>query len=133
MLDQDRVILMTKMASYEAGAGKKNVEICNYFRNDYMGWQVLKSIICATIAFIVVFGMYIFYDFETFMIDIYKIDLVEFGRKVLIYYAATVGSYAVLSYVVYAIKYSKAHKSIKAYYANLKKLANMYRKKQGDA
>ena len=64
MLNEERIILMTQMASYEANEGKKNVAIGSYFRSDYIGWQVLKSIISATIAFIVVFAMYIFYDFE---------------------------------------------------------------------
>ena len=63
MLNEERIILMTKMASYEANEGRRNVAIGRYFRSDYIGWHVLKSIISATIAFVVVFGMYIYYDF----------------------------------------------------------------------
>ncbi|MDD3368975.1 MAG: hypothetical protein PHP50_08855, partial [Lachnospiraceae bacterium] len=62
MINEERVILMTKMASYEQNEGKKNVAIGSYFRNDYIGFQVLKSIISATVAFVVVFAMFIFYD-----------------------------------------------------------------------
>ena len=62
MLNEERVVLMTKMASYEANEGKKSLAIGSYFRSDYIGWQVLKSIISATIAFVVVFAMYILYD-----------------------------------------------------------------------
>ena len=51
MLNEERVILMTKMASYEENEGKKNVNIGNYFRGDYIAIQVLKSIFCATIAY----------------------------------------------------------------------------------
>ena len=126
MLNEERVILMTKLASYEAGEGKKSVAIGNYFRSDYIGWQVLKSIISATIAFVVVFAMYIFYDFEVFMMDIYKMDLLEFGKKILFMYAGFVGGYAVLSYIIYAYRYSRARKSLHLYYMNLKKLSNMY-------
>ena len=126
MLNEERVILMTKLASYEAGEGRKNVAIGSYFRSDYIGWQVLKSIISASIAFVVVFAMYIFYDFEMFMADIYKMDLLEFCRSVLIWYAAVVGGYAVLSYIIYTYRYSKARKSLRIYYRNLKKLSNMY-------
>ena len=78
MLNQERIILMTKMASYEKNEGKKNDSIMNYFRGDYVWLQVMKSFVCGTIAFGVVFGMYIFYDFEVFMLDIYKMDLMEF-------------------------------------------------------
>ena len=126
MLNEEKVILMTKLASYEAGEGKKNVEIGNYFRSDYIGWQVLKSIISATIAFVVVFAMYIFYDFEIFMTDIYKMDLLEFGKRILLIYAGFVGGYAVLSYVIYAYRYSRARRSLHLYYINLKKLSGMY-------
>lgn len=127
MLNEERIILMTKMASYEANEGKKNVAIGSYFRGDYIGWQVLKSIISATIAFVVVFGVYIFYDFETFMTDIYKMDLIEFARHILSMYLWTVGIYAVIAYAVYMIRYMKAMKSLKLYYMNLRKLSGMYK------
>ncbi len=127
MLNEERIILMTKMASYEANEGKKNVAVGSYFRGDYVGWHVLKSIISATIAFVVVFGMYIYYDFEVFMMDIYKMDLIEFARRILSRYLWTVGIYAVISYVVYTVRYMKAVKSLKLYYMNLRKLAGMYK------
>ena len=127
MLNEKRIILMTKMASYEANEGRKNVAIGSYFRSDYIGWQVLKSIISASIAFVVVFGMYIFYNFEAFMTDIYKMDLLEFARQILTLYLWVIGVYAVVSYAVYAIRYSRATKSLKVYYMNLRRLADMYK------
>lgn len=127
MLNEKRIILMTKMASYEANEGKRNVAIGSYFRSDYIGWQVLKSIISATIAFVVVFAMYIFYDFEVFMMDIYKMDLMEFARRILRIYLQTIVVYAVISYVVYTVRYSRAVKSLKLYHMNLRRLAELYR------
>ncbi|MDE5699654.1 MAG: hypothetical protein K2I96_19965, partial [Lachnospiraceae bacterium] len=46
MLNEERIRLMTRMACYEADEGRKNVAIGNYFRGDYIGLQVIKSIIC---------------------------------------------------------------------------------------
>lgn len=128
MLNEERIILMTKMASYEEHEGKKNVVIGNYFRSDYISLQILKSIISATIAFVVVFGMFIFYDFEVFMQDIYKMDLFEFAKNVLTAYAVTVGGYAAITYIVSLNRYNKAKKSLKRYYNNLKKLSGIYEK-----
>ncbi len=127
MLNEERVVLMTKMAVFEEREGKKSLDIGSYFRSDYIGWQVLKSIISATIAFVVVFAMYIFYDFEIFMTDIYKMDLLEFAKNVLFYYLGTVGIYALISYIVYTVRYSRAKKSLRAYYMNLHRLSSMYR------
>ena len=127
MLNEKRIILMTKMASYEANEGKRNVSIGSYFQTDYIGWQVLKSIISASIAFVVVFGMYIFYNFEMFMTDIYKMDLLEFARHILSLYLWTIGIYAVVSYIVYTVRYTRAVKSLKVYQMNLRKLSEMYK------
>ncbi len=128
MLNEERIILMTKLASYETGEGKKNAAIGKYFRSDYIGVQVIKSIISATIAFFVVFALYILYDFETFMLDIYKMDLFVFAKNILKAYAVVVIGFAVLTYIVYTYRYSKAKKSLKNYYGNLKKLASLYEK-----
>ena len=128
MLNEERIKLMTKMAAYEADEGKKNVAIGNYFRGDYIGLQVIKSIISATIAFVIVFGLFVFYDFEVFMSDIYKMDLLGFGRTVITAYLIFLAVYALISYMIYTYRYAKAIKSLKMYYNNLKKLAYLYDK-----
>ncbi len=54
-------------------------------------------------------------------------DLLEFAKNVLFFYLGTVGAYALISYVVYAVRYSRAKKSLRAYYMNLHKLSSMYK------
>lgn len=126
MLNEEKVILMTKMASYEEHEGKKNMKIGNYFRSDYIAVQVLKSIFCATVAFALIFVLFIFYDFEVFMQDIYKMDLVSFAKTILMYYGITVVAYGAVSYGICTYRYAKAKKSLKLYYQNLKKLNSLY-------
>ncbi len=126
MINQERIQLMTKMAAYEENEGKKHIAIGGFFRSDYIGLQIIKAILCATIAYGIVFGLYIFYDFEFFMQDIYKMDLLEFGKNVLFYYFIFVVIYAVIAYIVHSYKYHKARKSLKKYYHHLKQLSAMY-------
>lgn len=126
MLNEERIILMTKMASYEENEGKKNMAIGKYFRGDYIAIQVMKSVLCATIAYVICFALYIFYDFETFMQDIYKIDLVSFAKNTLLYYVVVVVAYGAISYGICSYRYAKAKKSLKCYYNNLKKLNSLY-------
>lgn len=128
MLNEERIKLMTKMAAYEANEGKKNKAVGNYFRGDYIGLQVIKAIISASIAYLIVFALFIFYDFEVFMSDIYKMDLLGFSKTVMFSYLIFVGVYALISYIVYTYRYAKARKSLKIYYNNLKKLAYLYDK-----
>ena len=121
MLNEEKIILMTQMASYEENEGKKNMAIGRYFRSDYIAIQVLKSILCA-----VCFALYVFYDFETFMQDIYKMDLISFAKNVLLYYGITVVVYGAVSYLICSLRYARAKKSLKCYYNNLKKLNSIY-------
>ena len=126
MLSQERIKLMTKMAAYEENEGKKYMSIGSYFRSDYMGMQVIRSVICGTLAFLLLAGLYVYYHFETMMQDIYKMDLMLMGRKVLFYYIVFIAAYSVLTYVIYSFRYSRAKRSLKHYYYHLKQLAAIY-------
>ena len=61
------------------------------------------------------------------MADIYKMDLLEFAKHILKMYLWTIGGYAVIAYVVYTIRYTRAVRSLKVYYMNLRRLADMYK------
>ncbi len=126
MLSQERIKLMTKMAAYEENEGKKYMSIGSYFRSDYMGMQVIRSVISGTLAFFLLAGLYIYYHFETMMQDIYKMDLLLLGRRVLFYYIVFIAAYGVITYVIYSFRYSRAKRSLKHYYYHLKQLAAIY-------
>lgn len=126
MLNEERIILMTQLASYEAGEGKENVKIGSYFRSDYLALQVLKAIISAALVFCIGFGVYMLCNLEEFMTEVYKIDLIAFVRDILVRFGVFVGGYAVVVYAVCSWRYADAQKNLKCYYHNLKKLASMY-------
>lgn len=126
MLNEERIILMARLASYEENEGKKYVSIGSYFRGDYIALQVIKSVIYATVAFAIIVALMIFYDFGNFMMDIYKLDLMQLGKKIIITYLIMTGIYSAISYVIYAKRYNKAKKSLKCYYDNLKQLSSLY-------
>ncbi|MCR5654852.1 MAG: hypothetical protein K6G07_04360 [Lachnospiraceae bacterium] len=126
MISSERLKLMTKMASYEQGEGKKFMSIGSFFRSDYIGLQIIKAAISATVAFLVIVAMYVFYNFEDLMTDIYTMDLIAFGKNLLMYYAIFTVSYTVICYVVFSIQYHRAKRSLKKYYHRLKQLSAMY-------
>ncbi len=128
MLNEERVILMTRMTSFTQHEGKKDTEINQYFRSDYVGLQVLKSALCATVAYIILFISYMLLSFDKVMQSLYDMDLIAQGRKFLIYYIILVGGYSVASYIIYSFRYARMRKNMKTYYTNLKRLNKMYEK-----
>ena len=127
MLNEERVILMTKMASYEEGEGKRNMSLGRYFRGDYISIQLLRAFFSSTIAYLLGFGLYVLYDFETLIADIYKMDLFVFAKNIIMWYAIFVVGYCVVTYAICAYRYAQAKKSLKLYYHNLPKLDSLYR------
>ena len=126
MLNEERIILMTKMASYEEHEGKQNIDIGNYFRSDYISLQIMKTVISATLTFAIVLGVFGFYHFETVMKEIYQVDLLEAGRRLLLAYVIFTGIYTFICYLVYSYRYNRAKKSLKKYYSHLQELSELY-------
>lgn len=126
MIREDRVILMTKLQAYEDRGGKRDIGIAGYFRGDYIGSQILKSVICITIAAAIFYAGYVFYDLESFMKDLYQRDWLAYASALLTRYLVLVIGYAVITYLVYAYRYTKAKKGLKKYYGGLKELNAMY-------
>ncbi|MBR1893510.1 MAG: hypothetical protein IJ815_08270, partial [Lachnospiraceae bacterium] len=72
MLDKDKIILMTRMASYEATEGKKMIPIAEYFRSDYVGFNIIKSAVSVTLAFIVIVSVYLVCNADKFISEFYE-------------------------------------------------------------
>jgi len=126
MVNEDRIKLMTRMAAYEKEEHKKNKTIVSFFKSDYISMQMLKSTVFTTIAFLIMFGLYVLYDFEVFMKEIYQMDVFEFAKSVIIIYLIFTGIILVITYVVSLYQYNRALQSTKLYYMNLKKLSRIY-------
>ena len=126
MLDESRIKLMTRMASYEDTEGKKMIPISHYFRSDYVGFNILKTAVSVTIAFGIVLGIYLFCNIDTLLAEVYKMDLKEVGRKLLSLYAVIMGIYIFIAFLLYTYRYNVAKKSVRSYNNALRRLAAMY-------
>ena len=64
MINQEKVLRMTKMASYEEHGGRKDRAVVGYFRSDYIGKQTIISLIVITAAFLAGLGAYLVFHFR---------------------------------------------------------------------
>lgn len=126
MLDKNKIMLMTAVSVYEERDGREDLSINGYFRGDYIGFEVLKGAIYGTIAFAIIFAMYMLYDLETFMVDFYKMDVVSFAQEVLRKYVIFLAIYVVISYFVALFKFGRAKKHIEKYKSALRALYNNF-------
>ena len=125
-----KIRLMTRIAIYEKTEGKRNEPVAKYFRSDYIGMKILGAIICSTVVFFIIIGLYLLCNSERLMTDFYRIDLMEYAKKLILYYIGFVVMYVSIVAVVFFVKYNKAVKYKRIFSRNLKKLLSHYGKKE---
>ena len=122
MINEQRVILMTKMAAQAERLRHEGAKVNQYYRGDYVGFEIVKSVIAATVLYAVLIGMYVMFHFNELLQDFYDGNgFDDIGRYVMLY-VVLVAVYVVVSYIVYSVRYTRSRKRARAYYGNLKKL-----------
>ena len=56
MVNEKKIILMTKLASYEKKQGKKDLEVTQRMKNDYISYNGFVNCVLVTIALIIILG-----------------------------------------------------------------------------
>lgn len=130
MINEERVRQMTRMAIYEDGEGKKYVPMTQYFRRDYIGKEIVKSILTGTAAFALICFAYLFCKLDYFMENMNQIDIVAFGTGIVIKYLFFMAGYLLITHVVYSIRYTIGRKNIKLFYGHLKKVNRLYEQEE---
>lgn len=126
MVNEEKIALMTHLAVYEKGEGKRTMPVGKYFRGDYISLHLLRTVLSGTFAFLIGLGVYLLYFYEEILMNLYTIDFAALAKSVVTYYIVFLVIYGLLTYIVFTIRFIKAKKSIKRYYQNLKKLNSMY-------
>lgn len=130
MINEKRVKLMTRMAAYEDGEFRRHKAVIGFFRSDYISLQMVKTVIATTIAYVILFGLYLMYDFEKFMKEIYQMDVFQFIKTVVILYLVMLAVFMLITYVVSLYRYNRSLQSTRLYYGNLKKLSQFYQEEE---
>lgn len=126
MINEEKVKVMNKLAMYEQGEGRKHLPVSKYYRSDYIGLALIKNFFLVTIGYgLILVGLAAYFS-EYLMNNIHKMNLIALGTYILLGYLVVLASYSALTYVQYSVKYYRAKKSVKGYYAELTKLSKIY-------
>lgn len=128
MLNERKIRLMTKTAIYEQGKGKEDLKINSYGGSDYVRFNILKTVLAATVTAILLLGLVVLYKMEALLAEILELDLMKLGKEVLFLYIIFIAVYAIISLIVYQQRYYRASKRLKRYNSNLKKIASITKK-----
>ncbi len=125
MVNEKKVSLMTKIAIYEKKEGNRNLQMSKFYRSDYIRYNVLKTLVAATVVYWAVVGAYVYIKFDELLAKINELDYFGLMYKLLGGYVAFCLIYFFIGEFVYSYKFYKAKKGLVRYNVNLRRLIEL--------
>ena len=83
MLNNRKIRLMTRLASYEEKEGKSDIRLSKYYKTDYVRSEILKTIIATTFGYLLILIMTAIYYSEKLIEDAVVLDYKSMGMRIL--------------------------------------------------
>lgn len=128
MVREENVKLMSKIAIYEKHEGQKEIPINTFYKGDYVRLNCLKSVVAATITYVLVVALIAVYKLEYLLANVLKMDYKRLLIVLLAAYGIWVFLYWIIARILYAKRYENTRSNIIIYNHHLKKLQEESRK-----
>lgn len=126
MINEERVKELYQAALYDTKKPREYQQMRQYFRSDYVGKEILKSVFFGTLAFILLFAVWVVLNGQELIEQINHIDYVGMGKDIGILYGVFMIIYFLITWIVYEVRYSKLKKEYQKYGETLKKINRIY-------
>ena len=113
MLNEEKIKQMTELALLKKRKGEQMFEIDNYFKEDYVGKQMLRSFFVYTFCFILIVILAILYNLEDLMSSVNPIGL--FSIVYIVIYILGLIAFELITYRFFSKKYDEAQRKLKVY------------------
>lgn len=126
MLDEKKVRLMTRMASYEENEGKTDMKISAYYRKDYVSLNTLISVIEITVAYACLIGLIVLGGFDALVAKMSMKLAVTLGVAAVVGYLVALIVYTIVSHRFYDRKHKEARTRVKKFNHDIIRLLKQY-------
>jgi len=128
MINEDKVKIMTKLAAFDKRQAAECEDAVVFFRSDFIGRELLRSFVIGTLAFVLLEAIWVIIHVDELLENINRLDYMAMGTDALQNYLAFLLIYLVITYVVYAVRYSLKRKQLREYHKGLRALIKIYEK-----
>lgn len=130
MVNEERLRHMIKLSQFDENEGKRCRPMTQYARKDYVSLQLLISFVLGTVCYGFLFGVWALYSMEGLLRILTRMEIRGIAVAVGISYVAFMILYLGATYIVFHIKYTDGRKKVKAYYASIKKVNQLYEREE---
>ncbi len=126
MLNEEKIRLMTGIAMYEKKAEKDIFPVTRYFKSDYVGSHMIRSLITYTFACLMFVAIWLLSQIEVVFNTMDLSVLLAPAKYIGTAYVAGLAIYLLITWIIYSKRYNTASKSLKVYQAKLRRLERKY-------
>ena len=127
MLNNRKIRIMTKLATYEEKEGKEDIRLSKYYKTDYVRLNVLKTLMSATFGYLFLLIIIAVYRSEYLIENAVDLDYKGIFNNILGYYIIILTVMLVGTLIGFSIKYDRSRKQLSQYFRLLKRLRMIYR------
>lgn len=123
MLNNEKIILMTKLSLYEQKNQKKEIKTSKYFKGDYMSLKMLSSFAYVTLGYLLCLVLWLMYSSSDVISKLTTTStFTVLIIIVILIYVVVAALYMIFSYAFYSHRFRKIRKNLKEYNGDLKTL-----------
>ena len=126
MISENKVKIMTHIATFEEKEKKGAMRIAQYDKKDYTGFYVIVTWLGASVGFFLLLGMLLVSLVNSQMLQISMKQLCIIFLAIVFGYILFSVVYIKISYHIYCKKYMHAKEEMKSYSLYLKRLNRLY-------
>ncbi|MBQ2706550.1 MAG: hypothetical protein IJF60_07035 [Agathobacter sp.] len=130
MVNEEKVKQLYKVALYEKREEKLHKQTGKYYRSDYIGKEILKSIFTGSLAYLFILILFVINKWESFLEVVNQVDITGWIIPIVGVYVGYMLVYLVLTYVIYKNRYENSRKHLDEYEEELRILHNMYEREE---
>ena len=110
MINEGKIIIMTKLAIYDKRYGEMDEKANSFFRHDYIYWKNFWNRFFALLGCLIIIMFYAFNRIVVNAEDLFEIDYRAEGIRILIFVAAVMFVCSIISSLKSTREYSAAQK-----------------------
>ncbi len=126
MLDEKKIRLMTKITIYEKNEDIGDLAMSKFFREDYVKYGCLKTLVVVTFCYWLIFGVYVLLNLENVLNSLNSMDYFKVISRLMGGYVGAMIVFYLYAFIVYNVKYAIAKPRLVRYNRCLNKLIKLY-------
>ncbi|MDO4553628.1 MAG: hypothetical protein Q4B70_00605 [Lachnospiraceae bacterium] len=130
MIDQEKLVTMTQLALYEKKKGQVDLLVYSYRREDFVRFQGLKTMIAATVAFILIVGFIAAWNIDVVIANFDTYNYTKIGAALLAAYIVFLVFFTRITSSQSKELYNQARPRVRRYYRSLNRLEKFYDKEE---